>query len=558
MRTWVWLVATTAAVGPRRHGVRQHRVEINAHDDYGHTFDADSVVVRMNHLDTSNMTKEDLLNLPTPVGTAAPPAAEPDGPYTIYPEDWYATSVPLTRWAKYAKTRSAEGLQARCLPRVLVPAKEHRAQRRMAMLIHGFTACPSQMGEPAEDLQRQGWYVFLPLHVGMGRAPRVGRNESWDGVDPRHAKVYVDDNTAMPSTPSGYRNFARTLNGIRREFPATEAVVGGLSAGGSMTTAVWLGAPRKWTRVLIMNPAYGVDAGIQQVQLAVAKGMALATFYAASIGVDWGLGCHYDRQAPCFRAGVCYTDTQQVSAMLDFGYQTWQRLFSKEGWRAMGLSEVQMVTTYRDEAINDPRVEKAYHQLKKLSKYSPKSVHFCYLPHNANHAWTNECVPGVGQKNGHPKDMYYWEPIKARVLDFLTGGAVVPTRGKIRTMVDKGYYYRVVGHSFQDWPLCDIGDAVPEQGCRAPKDPFGRPYMFARSPTCDGGIAAKHNETCAIEYRTVLQMDRPLEFTARCNNGVLEKLGNWTMDAVAYAKCIAKGKIRRCRLGSYDPNPDAA
>ena len=154
-------------------------------------------------------------------------------------------------WEQYLASVPMDSLQEDCKPRLLPPLTAV-PYRGVAVLYHGYTACPQQFFELARLLNERGFAVVLPLLPGHGRM--------W--VDT--AKGRVDQTQLLPTGLMGdshnyqdYMTQVRALNAVAAEFSG-EHVVGGLSVGGAMAAAAAVDRPKLWQRQLIISPFFEI------------------------------------------------------------------------------------------------------------------------------------------------------------------------------------------------------------------------------------------------------------------------------------------------------------
>jgi len=222
------------------------------------------------------------------------------------------------QWDVYVKKVLADaphGLQQSCMPRRFKPTKG--VTRGLAVLFHGYSACPQQFDELSPLLADQGFEVLVPLIPGMGN------NFNSSGPLPArwqcpldNCNGPLDDVTGMPTEPEDYIQFVAQINAIAQET-AVPRVVMGISVGASIAAyagqTVFNGAAL-YDRQLILNPMLD---GANKVQEEALRALNLNEFTRDHLWLGWGVGCRHERSLG--RGGVCTFKVDNCMAAADFG-----------------------------------------------------------------------------------------------------------------------------------------------------------------------------------------------------------------------------------------------
>jgi len=152
-------------------------------------------------------------------------------------------------WQAYVDDLASENLQRGCNPlRIDPPVAVKR--RGVALLYHGFAACPQEWFGIAELLSARGYTVLLPVLPGHGREYRY---------------LEKDENPADDLPDSGnwrdtYAALAVRLNAVMAGASG-ERIIGGFSLGGAMAIYAQLDAPEMYARALLVAPFFHVAGG---------------------------------------------------------------------------------------------------------------------------------------------------------------------------------------------------------------------------------------------------------------------------------------------------------
>ncbi len=208
------------------------------------------------------------------------------------------------QWRDYLDTVDLDALQDGCRPfRSELP--EGVAYRGVAVLFHGFTACPQQYEELAARLGEEGYVALVPVLPGHGRKATLDAS----------GKV-VDDVSQLPDDEhrDRYAELGRTMDAIALAAKG-ERVVAGLSVGGAVAArAAEEGSG--FERALLLNSFFDASGVV-----ALLLGPANAVHPNERMG--WGEGCEKERARG--RAGYCQFAFTHLRAVQRFGQESADR-----------------------------------------------------------------------------------------------------------------------------------------------------------------------------------------------------------------------------------------
>jgi carboxylesterase len=216
-------------------------------------------------------------------------------------ESYRLSDEALALWEQHV-TASTTGvqLQPECEPRRFSPPSSVPF-KGVAVLFHGFTACPQQFYEMSENLTRAGFEVLLPLMPGQGRMPRVEDGKKRDDI------------SGLPTPDERYKyvELAMMMTDIVRKTPGLK-VVGGLSVGGMVANAALIEGQDVWDRGVLLAPFYSPPGFARYAA-------AGASWFLPTYVHSWGKECEEAQLKPGTRAGICQFQFQQMQATATLG-----------------------------------------------------------------------------------------------------------------------------------------------------------------------------------------------------------------------------------------------
>ncbi len=234
-------------------------------------------------------------------------------------------------WETYLANQPLSLLQERCKPR-RVARQAGTTYRGSVLLMHGFTGCPSQFDEMAENFSKLGFDSYLFLLPGHGLRDQVGS--------------FVPDAMPQGDEWKRYVDFARFANEVARELPGIKAI-GGLSVGGGVAMASVALDPELYDRAMFLAPYLDVS----QKNAKIAIGVSSRVQFVRGYRVNWGPGCTENPD----RVGYCDFRLDQLLAASRLGAWTARRLAQNPHYR----TRAQFVAVENDQAVDNRRTSEA-------------------------------------------------------------------------------------------------------------------------------------------------------------------------------------------------------
>jgi alpha-beta hydrolase superfamily lysophospholipase len=152
-------------------------------------------------------------------------------------------------WQAYVDELADVELQRGCEP-VRIDPRAATPARGVALLYHGFAACPQEWFGIGERLSLQGFTVLMPVLPGHGREYRYLE-------EGENAAAGLPDATNWDAT---YTALALRMNAVMASVNG-ERVIGGFSLGGAMAIFAQLDAPDLYDRALLVAPFFHIAGG---------------------------------------------------------------------------------------------------------------------------------------------------------------------------------------------------------------------------------------------------------------------------------------------------------
>lgn len=231
-------------------------------------------------------------------------------------------SEALDLWNKYSSRLLNNGIQKSCQPRYVPAQGKYKGS---VVLFHGYTACPQQFFELAEEhLAPAGFAVFLPLHPGHGQMLDSSTNKhKMDGIPMLSDEGPFKDGKAQKSL---YGTLAHQMNEVMAKAKG-ERVVGGLSVGGAIASYALMQGQSIYNRAIIFAPFLDLSNKLADGALGALTGLKFNPISGefSDIGflnhkvLGWGPGCTKENESG--RAGICDFKFSNILAALSFGSQ---------------------------------------------------------------------------------------------------------------------------------------------------------------------------------------------------------------------------------------------
>ena len=299
----------------------------------------------------------------------------------------WANQIDL-KWESLKKISNPNNkdIQEACQPRK-ISADTSVAKRGAIVLLHGFSACPQQYFELANDyLSKLGYDVYLPLLPGHGRVlksndsikVRVTPTDEW-----YEAPVTDDleDLFTVKNSKKVLSDFAKAINNMMKNAEG-ERIIGGLSGGSAISIKALALEPKLYDKAVIMNAFIKVSNKVDG-QGAIGKVASQVVWLMGATGLwlenkgSWKDACEFDGRE-VGRAGYCQFTNNSISGLQKFGVNAFRHL-KKE---AANLStNVQFVMVEEDKSVSNKHIIKLYKKLKKTNA----NVDICAYRKGANH-----------------------------------------------------------------------------------------------------------------------------------------------------------------------------
>jgi pimeloyl-ACP methyl ester carboxylesterase len=278
----------------------------------------------------------------------------------------------------------------------------------VAVLLHGFSACPQQYDELGPKLAKAGYEVFVPLFPGHGAVPK--------SISPR-----VDDVDLVPRTPAIWGNTTRSINDFVSQFRGEKVLVG-LSQGSNMALRATQLDPNLYDRVVAISPKLRNESAFVSFLFSNSVHLFNIDSYILGMKAGWKHCEEVDTKPPGNRAGFCYMENRHGIAMLDFGKVV------IDGAVAMGVAnkktrtQVQFILSHSDNGTcNGAALEVMKNMQRTGSVFKA-----CIMPKEVPHAmFSVHDSPFVKPWNA---------PLFQNVENFLTKGEFAP--GSSDTITD--------------------------------------------------------------------------------------------------------------------------
>ncbi len=216
------------------------------------------------------------------------------------------TSSPLGAaqplWDDYVREVTANPIQEGCKPIAAMPPAG--TYKGVALLFHGYSACPQQFDELIPKLTASGFVVLAALLPGHGRVATEGLFGKTLDVTPD----LPDD-----ANHKAYGSLAKRMASLVAAAPAGKNVVLGLSVGGAMAASATAQGPGVFGRSLLLNPFFDAASPVRQIVPAI-------NWLAPKMRIGWGAGCEVERAGG--RAGFCGFQVTNLKAARQFGLES--------------------------------------------------------------------------------------------------------------------------------------------------------------------------------------------------------------------------------------------
>ena len=346
---------------------------------------------------------------------------------------------PQTRklWNDYVSTLADKNLQDKCSPILVEPKLPNQAQG-LAVIYHGFTGCPIQFINMAQELADEGWAVLLPLLPGNGREPvfdqakiqeleeSFGKPASRIVADGDASDLVKDDFSDIPQDTAEYYDYAERMTTIAKSF-AGPRVIAGLSLGGGLAVATLIkgaelaesGSPNVWSRSFLVTPFFRAPS--IQGNLAPIVGASVPNF-----GFGFGSNCEAGQLRNDYgkRIGICDFALGNIRTLQALGSQ----IGRQEQMQKIKVP-VQVIGVANDNTSDNTAIINAF------SNVSADFANLCFYTDSVGHAtfFDGDFVPlkeeassalsSAKERNSVPRITRYWaREAQDRAVKFITQG----------------------------------------------------------------------------------------------------------------------------------------
>lgn len=244
-------------------------------------------------------------------------------------------------------------IQPQCEPQRYLPPKGV-SRRGLAILLHGYSACPDQYDVLGPKLAASGYEVLVPLFPGHGAKPL--------SMKPRK-----DDVEHVPRVGAGWGPFVSRVNELGSLFDG-ERVLVGLSHGSSLALRAIQKQPNLWGKAFLMAPKLTNETSFLKFMLSsplhvlsinqLSESESMRTNPAdyadqklLSMRSGWRACSEVDVHPPANRGGFCNFENRHALAMFDFGETV---IKSSEAMAKQGVpisTQVQFVLSEQDKGV---------------------------------------------------------------------------------------------------------------------------------------------------------------------------------------------------------------
>lgn len=297
----------------------------------------------------------------------------------------------VNRWNAYQAKVNLRSLQENCKPK-FYSANTSTSFKGTVVLHHGFTACPQQFFELAENyLAPAGYDVVLTVLPGHGGVWDADGNDDLEGLMGR------DDFEKISS------EYVADINHVM-EVASGERVVGGLSVGAEFALDSSMTAPQLYKKVILLSPFFRLSTVKKEFEPGKHLFLKILQEVAGPINskrpelIDilsdprppvllrpfkglknkrnsWGKGCS-KTERDLGRAGTCDFTLDKISAVQKYG----ELLMNRELPQNL---QIQIVGVDRDPTADVSAMIKMY---ERMNLETTSDASFCLLPKSFNHS----------------------------------------------------------------------------------------------------------------------------------------------------------------------------
>jgi len=257
--------------------------------------------------------------------------------------------------------------------------------RGVALLLHGYSACPDQYDVLGPRLASLGFEVLVPLLTGHGAKPL--------SLSPRK-----DDVEQVPRVGAGWGPMVTRINELGRLFGGEHVLVG-LSHGSNLALRAIQLAPSLWDKAFLMAPKLTNEAAflkfllfspihvlsIDQVSDSE-RSKTIPNDYGEqkilSMRSGWNKCSELDVNPPGNRGGFCNFENRNAMAMFDFGGFVVDDAPKMAARGQVVKTQVQFVLSHSDDGVCNNTTLKVMTGLRSAGS----EVSACTMPAEVPHS----------------------------------------------------------------------------------------------------------------------------------------------------------------------------
>jgi esterase/lipase len=270
---------------------------------------------------------------------------------------FWTTSSYGFNWNKYSEALKKQNIQKNCMPRKIEPVNNLAVGT--VIMFHGFTACPQQYFEIAEQLANIGYRVYLPLLPGHGG--------NWINSDSPYKNLPVPSNVNKK-----FKNFVQNMNNLMRKEKGRKIIVG-LSVGASVAQYAVNISPSLYDQALIIAPFLRTSKENFQLRPLVSDVLGRIPFIKEK-RIGWGENCEIEERNNG-RAGTCHFTLRNIAALQKFGKKVLNT-------QTITKTKIQYVGVKKDLAVSNKKILNLVYKNIQFDNI----ISYCLYPYPANHS----------------------------------------------------------------------------------------------------------------------------------------------------------------------------
>jgi alpha-beta hydrolase superfamily lysophospholipase len=280
--------------------------------------------------------------------------------------------------------------------------------RGVAVLLHGFSACPQQYEQLGPQLANAGYEVFVPLFPGHGAPPT--------SLNPREDNVLL-----VPRSVTGWTSFTSDVNNFAALFKGEKVLVG-LSQGANIALRATQLAPNLYDKAFIMSFKLRNETAMFSGLFSNSVHILNIDEYVLGMRSGWRRCEEVDSLPPHNRAGFCNMENRNAIAMLDFGKNAIDKAVENGKNKVKTRTPIQVVLSHSD----DGTCNKAAEEVLAGMHQAGSNMKACIMPKEVPHS--------MFSLHDTPYEKPWVPALFKSVENFLVNGTNVP--GSSDTITD--------------------------------------------------------------------------------------------------------------------------